>query len=196
MVQAFRETNLLSRSNYLLVLSLCMSVPVKTVLCPSLGTGVKSSLGIRWGTQKFVPAICKVVPLFHSRPVKVHLDWATSVATWCFETIFHCLSCAGDMWKQNLANLHPNTFTDIHTALNNVRCLNWFTDLSWRSSSAVRSILLPVSSGEVRETAGFGTIVQHGAASHIHLRVGSFYEVVPTWKPVGWIGEWQIGRDL
>ena len=45
-----------------------MWMPVKTVLCPSLGTGVKSSLAIRWGTQKFVAAICNVVSLLHSRP--------------------------------------------------------------------------------------------------------------------------------
>ena len=95
-----------------------------------------------------------------------------------------------------MADLHSTTFTDIPTALNNVRSLNCFIDIGWRSSCAVRSGLLALSSGEAREATGFGTTLQHGAVSHVHLRVGSFYEFVPTWKPVGSIGEWRIGRDL
>jgi hypothetical protein len=174
-----------------------MSIPVKTLLCPSLWTGVKSSLGFRWGAQKFVAEVRNGVPLLHSHPGESASRRATSVATWCFKPIFHCLSCTGDIWMQDLANLHPNSFTDIRAALNNIRSWNCFTDISWRPSCAVRRNLLPLSSGEEMEAAGFGNYraqrcrIPHD--SNLHLRGGAFYEVVSTWKPVGWIAEWRTG---
>lgn len=37
---------------------------------------------------------------------------------------------AGDMWMKDLANIHPNNFTVIHSAINKVRSWKCFTDLS------------------------------------------------------------------
>jgi hypothetical protein len=60
------------------------------------------------------------------------------------------------MWLQDLANLHPDSFINIHAALSNVCSWKCVTDISWRSSCAVRRNLLPLSAGKVMEAARSG----------------------------------------
>ena len=151
-----------------------MSITVGTVLCPSLGTGFKSFLEFRWGTQKFVAEICNVVPILHSCPGEsasrlgyqcCHLTFQADISL--FVVCWWCLDAY-------LADLHPISFADIHAAITNVRSWHCFTDIRWRSSCAVRSSLLPISSGEVMKAAGFGNY----RAKRSHKTVIFIWELV------------------
>lgn len=148
----------------------------------------------------------------------MQLDWATSVATCCFKRIKYFLSCAGDTWIQDLTNLHPRIFTDIHSALNTARYWNSSVDVSCLQGGGDEA--LQYGSCFSKESASSLFRANNGGSSFLQLtyytvsyprRQQSSWEVwwlhivfilwrchyVTTCSVVGRVnGDWQTGKDF